>query len=201
VPGLSHSPGRAGPQARATLIAEQIRRAKQLLARLERLCRGKRKPVAERLGVADVPEGRVWVVHGRDEAIKEKVARFLLKLGLEPIILDEEAARGRTLIEKLEGQAPLAFAVVLLTGDDIGGLASDPARRPRARQNVIFELGFSIAKLGRGRVCVLYEEGVELPSDFRGVEYKPLDAAGAWRWRLARELLEAGLRFDPIRAL
>ena len=92
--------------------------------------------------------------------------------------------------------------MVLLTGDDVGGPASEPRKlRPRARQNVIFELGFSIAKLNRERVCALYEEGVELPTDFHGVEYKPLDAAGAWKAKLARELHEAGLRFDPLRIL
>ena len=145
---------------------------------------------------------RVLVVYGRNEGAKEKVARFLMKLQLEPVLLDEEAARGRTLIEKLETQWPVAFVVVLLTGDDVGGLGPEPRTlRPRARQNVIFELGYSIAKLHRERVCVLYEERVELPSDFHGVEYKPLDAAGAWKAKLAKELHEAGLRFDPLRIL
>ena len=147
-------------------------------------------------------DDRVLIVHGRNEEAKEKVARFLMKLQLEPVLLDEQAARGRTLIEKFETQWPVAFVVVLLTGDDVGGPASEPRKlRPRARQNVIFELGFSIAKLNRERVCALYEEGVELPSDFHGVEYKPLDAAGAWKAKLARELHEAGLRFDPLRIL
>jgi len=91
-----------------------------------------------------------------------------LKLQLEPVLLDEEAARGRPLIEKFETLWPVAFVVVLLTGDDVGGLAPEPRKlRLRARQNVIFELGYSIAKLTRERVCALYEEGVELPSDFR----------------------------------
>jgi len=147
-------------------------------------------------------DDRVLIVHGRNEEAKEKVARFLMKLQLEPVLLDEQAARGRTLIEKFETQWPVAFVVVLLTGDDVGGPTSEPRKlRPRARQNVIFELGFSIAKLNRERVCALYEEGVELPSDFHGVEYKPLDAAGAWKAKLARELHEAGLRFDPLRIL
>jgi len=147
-------------------------------------------------------DDRVLIVHGRNEEAKEKVARFLMKLQLEPVLLDEQAARGRTLIEKFETQWPVAFVVVLLTGDDVGGPASEPRKlRPRARQNVIFELGFSIAKLNRERVCALYEEGVELPSDFHGVEYKPLDAAGAWKAKLAKELHEAGLRFDPLRIL
>jgi len=147
-------------------------------------------------------DDRVLIVHGRNEEAKEKVARFLMKLQLEPVLLDEQAARGRTLIEKFETQWPVAFVVVLLTGDDVGGPASESRKLgPRARQNVIFELGFSIAKLNRERVCALYEEGVELPSDFHGVEYKPLDAAGAWKAKLARELHEAGLRFDPLRIL
>jgi len=147
-------------------------------------------------------DGKVLVVYGRNEETKEKVARFLMKLGLEPVLLDEQAAHGRTLIEKLEA-SPVDFAVVLLTGDDVGALrSSEPQRlRPRARQNVIFELGYSIAKLGREYVCALYEEQVELPSDFRGVEYKPLDSAGAWKSKLAKELLEAGFQFDPLNAL
>jgi predicted nucleotide-binding protein len=145
---------------------------------------------------------KVLVVHGRNEAAREKVARFLTRLGFEPILLAEVPGSGRTLIEKLEGQSSIAFAVVLLTGDDAGKLSSPAERlRPRARQNVIFELGFALGRLGRERVCALYEEGVELPSDYRGVEYAPLDPAGAWRARLAKELHVAGLRFDPLNAL
>jgi predicted nucleotide-binding protein len=145
---------------------------------------------------------RILVVYGRNEEVKEKVARFLMKLGLEPVLLDEQAARGRTLIEKLEGESPVAFAVVLLTADDVGALASQSHDlHPRARQNVILELGFSLGKLTRRRVCALYEAGVELPSDIHGVEYTSVDAAGAWRAKLARELYEVGLHFDPMKAL
>ena len=147
-------------------------------------------------------EGRVLVVHGRNHEVREHVACFLMKLGLEPIILDEQAALGRTLIEKLESQAGLSFAIVILTADDVGALAAEPPRlRPRARQNVIFELGFAVGRLRRERVCALYEEGVELPSDIQGVEYTPLDAGGAWRANLARELHEAGFRFDPLKLI
>jgi predicted nucleotide-binding protein len=145
---------------------------------------------------------KVLVVYGRNQEVREQVARFLMKLELAPILLDEQAALGRTLIEKLESQAGLSFAVVILTGDDLGALAAEPDRlRPRARQNVIFELGFAVGRLRRERVCALYEESVELPSDIHGVEYTPLDAAGAWRAKLARELYEAGLRFDPLKVI
>jgi len=164
---------------------------------------GRARPLAPDPTRATAPDddGKVLVVHGRNHQVREEVARFLMKLALEPILLDEQAALGRTLIEKLESQAGLAFAVVILTGDDIGALASEDRLRPRARQNVIFELGFAVGKLRRERVCALYEEGVELPSDIHGVEYTPLDAAGAWRARLARELYEAGFRFDPLKVI
>jgi len=157
---------------------------------------------AARAGSEPRAESKVLVVYGRNREMKEQVARFLMKLGLEPILLDEQPALGRTLIEKLEAQAGIDFAVVILTGDDVGGLAARPRTlRPRARQNVIFELGFSVANLTRERVCALYQEGVELPSDIHGVEYTPLDPAGAWRAKLGRELYEAGFRFDPLKVL
>ena len=157
---------------------------------------------AARAGSEPRAESKVLVVYGRNREMKEQVARFLMKLGLEPILLDEQPALGRTLIEKLEAQAGIAFAVVILTGDDVGGLAARPRTlRPRARQNVIFELGFSVANLTRERVCALYQEGVELPSDIHGVEYTLLDPAGAWRAKLGRELYEAGFRFDPLKVL
>jgi len=134
--------------------------------------------------------------------VREEVARLLMKLGVEPILLDEQAAMGRTLIEKLEAQTDMSFAIVILTGDDLGSFPRESgAPRPRARQNVIFELGFSVGQLGRDRVCALYEEGVELPSDIHGVEYTVIDGAGAWRAKLARELHEAGFRFDPLKIL
>ena len=147
-------------------------------------------------------DGKVLVVHGRNHEIREQVARFLMKLELEPILLDEQAAQGRTLIEMLESQAGLSFAIVILTGDDVGALAADQdALHPRARQNVIFELGFAVGRFKRERVCALYEEAVELPSDIHGVEYTPLDPAGAWRTKLARELHEAGFHFDPLKVI
>jgi len=125
-------------------------------------------------------------------AATKAVARVIGKLGLKPIILHEQASEGRTLIEKFEDHAEVGFAVVLLTGDDRGGrirIDADPATyQPRARQNVVLELGYFLGKLKRQRVCVLYEEGVEMPSDYNGVVYVPLDPGGAWRLRLAKEI-------------
>ncbi len=141
----------------------------------------------------------VFVVHGHDSAAKHGAARFLGDLGLEPIILDEQANQGGTVIEKFEREAERAtFALVLLTGDDKGGAkAVTPKNQlPRARQNVVFELGYFAGKLGRKRVCALYAEGVEIPSDYSGIVYVPLDEHGGWKMKLAKELKVAGFAID-----
>jgi predicted nucleotide-binding protein len=88
-----------------------------------------------------------------------------------------------------------------LTGDDEGRKSGDEEWRPRARQNVVLELGFFIGALGRGRVALLYEEEVELPSDIAGVLYLPLDDAGAWKAKLAREMSDAGVAVDANKVL
>lgn len=74
-------------------------------------------------------------------------------------------------------------------------------QKKRARQNVILELGFFLGKLGRKRVCALYEEGVEIPSDYDGVIFVPLDKNGAWHLSLAKELKAAGLSIDLNKAI
>jgi len=66
----------------------------------------------------------------------------------------------------------------------------------RARQNVILELGYFNGKLSRRRVCALYKPNVEIPSDYQGVLYVELDTAGAWRTKLAQELVEAGFSIN-----
>lgn len=141
---------------------------------------------------------RIFVVHGRDEAAREKVARFLNKLGLEPIILHERPNLGRTIIEKFTDYSDVAYAVVLLTADDTGGIkgTSLETQSYRARQNVIFELGYFLGKLGRERVCALHESCVEILSDYNGVAYVPFDASEAWKIGLAKELKAVGLPID-----
>ena len=138
------------------------------------------------------------MVHGRDEALRETTARLLEKLALVPIILHEQPNKGRTVIEKFEDYSDVGFAVVLLTPDDKGGLATDPidSYQPRARQNVVLELGFFLGKLGRQNVCALYQEGVDIPSDYSGVLFVKVDSGGAWRYQLGHEIREAGLQVD-----
>lgn len=163
-------------------------------------------PALERPSV-DTSNNKVFVVHGQDEETKSIVARFLEHCGLQPVVLHEQADRGRTIIEKFEEEADVGFAVVLLTPDDVGGRAASilPPEsgelQPRARQNVVLELGYFIGRLSRSRVCALRRGEVELPSDFSGVIYTPLDAGEGWKVKLAKELRAAGYEIDLNRAL
>lgn len=143
---------------------------------------------------------RVFVVHGHDDAALQGLARFLEKLGLEAIILKEQPDQGRTIIEKFEDSAvDVGFAVVLLTPDDLGGSVKADSPGARARQNVIFELGYFAGKLGRGHVCLLRKGHVEIPSDLYGVIYTDMDPADGWKAKLVGELKAAKLDFDANR--
>ncbi len=137
-------------------------------------------------------------MHGRDERWKHEVSRFLENGGARAIILHEQVSAGRTVVEKLEEYSKVAYAVVLLTPDDLGGPRETDISdmRLRARQNVILELGYFLALVGRDRVCALYLEGVEMPSDYAGVFYVRLDDSGGWKLELSRELRAAGIPFS-----
>ncbi len=146
----------------------------------------------------------VFLVHGHDQATKESVARFLERLGLKVTILQETPTMGRTILEKLVDHADeTTFAVVLLTPDDRGGTVatSYDAQQKRARQNVILELGYFLAILGRNRVCAIHHQSVEIPSDYHGVAYVSHDDRGAWKLILAKELKAAGINVDLNDAL
>lgn len=142
-------------------------------------------------------EKNIFIVHGHDETLKEKVARLVSDLGLKPVILHEQPNKGETVIEKLESNASRStFAIILLTPDDFGYSSVDGPNKvsSRARQNVILELGYFIGKLGRSRTCAIYRD-MEIPSDFNGVVYVPYDD-GAWRYNVAKELKAAGYSID-----
>jgi len=140
---------------------------------------------------------KVFVVHGRDNETKQTAARFLEKLGLESVILHERSNSGLTIIEKFEKYSDVAYAVVLLTPDDVGSLETDQHNlRHRARQNVVFELGYFMGKLGRNKVCAIVRGDIELPSDSDGILYVAYDPNDGWKLLLAKELKEAGLDVD-----
>ena len=134
----------------------------------------------------------IFIVHGRDEAAKSEVARFIERAGLKAVILHEQPNAGKTIIEKFEKHGSAAgFAVVIATPDDVGGLDKDNLQ-PRARQNVIGEMFWFAGRLGRDRVCALIKGDIEMPSDFAGVGYTPMDSHGGWRNKLLQELDAAG---------
>ena len=143
----------------------------------------------------------VFILHGRDPA-RDELAAFLLRLGLQPIILAEQDPAGRTIIEQVEHHALRAdYAIALLTGDDEGHLAGHPElKKPRARQNVLVELGLFLGILGRGRIAVLYRDGVELPSDLHGVLYIPFARVADARLQLVQAMKGAGLDVDANKA-
>lgn len=131
----------------------------------------------------------VFVVHGHDDALKSEVARFLERLGFEAVILHERANRGKTIIEKLSAEIDrVKFGVVLYTADD----TTDSGAK-RARQNVVFEHGFLVGKLGRDRVCVIMDNNIEKPSDNDGVVYI---SRQNWKNDVADELKAAGFVVD-----
>jgi predicted nucleotide-binding protein len=145
----------------------------------------------------------VFLVHGHNERYRAEVARVLERcVEAALVILHEQRNRGRTIIEKFEDYASASqFAVVLLTADDVGRAKTSSADlQDRPRQNVVLELGYFIGRLGRERVVVMLEKGVEQPSDILGLVYIELDAAGAWHYKLLRELRDAGFAADLNRA-
>lgn len=184
----------------AARIGKNIKRAIELLRQGQRALEEdlsdfehEQKPEPDNDVAIESLSRRIFVVHGHDDGSREMVARFLEKVGFEAIILHEQANQGRTVIEKVEAHGDVGFAVVLLTPDD-EGCVKGGTPGPRARQNVILELGYFIGRLGRGKVCALKRGDLEIPSDYAGVVYESLD--GNWKQALGRELQEAGHEID-----
>lgn len=135
---------------------------------------------------------QVFIVHGHDEIAKLDVANFISDLGLEPIILHMQASLSMTIIEKIEHYSNVGFGIVLYTPCDVGSKVGDLTRKYRARQNVVFEHGYLMGKLGRPRVIAIVKGDVETPNDISGVVYVPMDANGDWKNQLSVELRGAG---------
>ena len=150
-----------------------------------------------KVGVTQM-NNKVFIVHGHDNEAKLETARTLTNGGFEPIILHEQPDSGRTIIEKIERFADVCYAVVLYTECDLGRDKNDSVddERFRARQNVVFEHGYLIGKLGRDRVTALVKGNVETPGDISGVVYTEMDKAGAWKMQLARNMQDVGLDID-----
>ena len=170
----------------------------ELLVLNEPLTKLKREPQKNNLP----KNNKVFIVHGHDNAMREAVARVVSKLGLSPIILNEMPNKGSTgLLDKLSNNSDVSFAIVLLSSDDKGYSKKDGPKnsRSRPRQNVLFELGFFIGKLGKEGVIPLFrnEADFETLSDYLGVTYIDFDLAGNWKFEIVRELKAFGFDVDP----
>lgn len=135
----------------------------------------------------------IFIVHGHNGELKESVARIIEKQNIDAIILSEMVNQGRTIIEKFEDYSDVGGAICLFTSDDIGKGMNQTEQNPRARQNVVFETGYFIGKLGRSHIVILADQGVELPSDLSGVVYTD---SKNWQFDLLRELSAMGYVID-----
>ena len=138
---------------------------------------------------------KVFIVHGHNDALKQEVARIIEKQGIEAVILSEQANQGKTIIEKIEENADVDAAICLFTGDDYGRAKGTEAEenKLRARQNVVFEAGYFMGKLGRKNVIIVADKNLELPSDMQGVVYTD---AGNWKTEVLQELDKIGYAID-----
>lgn len=136
---------------------------------------------------------KVFIIHGHDGELKHAVARQIEKQGLEAIILSEKMNPGKTIIEKIEQNSNVAGAICLFTADDLGRATDEPSEKPRARQNVVFEAGYFMGKLGRSHVIIICEKDVEIPGDLSGVVYTEKNS---WELEMLKSLKTMGYSID-----
>ncbi len=135
---------------------------------------------------------QVFIVHGHDEFAKQETEQLIRSLGLEPIILHQQASAGMTIIEKIESYSNVGFGIVLYTPCDFGAKCGMMTLSYRARQNVVFKHGYLIAKLGRDRVAALVKGQIETPNDISGIVYVAIDGTEKWKVDVKAELANAG---------
>lgn len=135
---------------------------------------------------------KIFIVHGHDKGLQQEVARVIERQDLQPIILNEQTNQGRTIIEKIEHYSDVQAAVCLFTSDDEGKSNEEEEYNNRARQNVVFETGYFLGKLGRNRLVIIADNHLELPSDMQGVVYTNIN----WQLELLKELKSMGYAID-----
>ncbi|MEO0514967.1 MAG: nucleotide-binding protein [Planctomycetota bacterium] len=137
-------------------------------------------------------QSQVFIVHGHDEHAKNDVKKYVESRGLEPVILHMQASGGMTIIEKIDHYSNVGFGIVLYTECDLGAKRNSLNYEWRARQNVVFEHGYLIAKLSRSRVAALVKGSVQTPNDISGIVYVDMDATSNWHNEMDKELQQAG---------
>jgi predicted nucleotide-binding protein len=179
----------------ATKFNTKIENLKKLLQKIDLLRSNVTEIEQFESSKVELDLSQVFIVHGHDELAKYETARFISKLGFEPIILHEQASSGKTIIEKIEEYTNVGFGIILYTPCDLGAKKGDEEHlKNRARQNVVFEHGYLIGKIGRQSVCALVKGNIETPNDISGVVYVSMD--GNWKLDLAKELRNSGYKVD-----
>lgn len=116
---------------------------------------------------------KIFIVHGHDRDARDQLELILMRLGLQPFILQNSDGGGKTIVEALEKHIyeDSAFGIILMTPDDFGFAKNEgeTEKKPRARQNVILEMGMVMAKLGRERMAIIQKGTLERPSDTDGI--------------------------------
>jgi predicted nucleotide-binding protein len=144
---------------------------------------------------------RIIVVSGADNEMKQALTGALTKLSLAPLVMCEEPSQGKKIVENFSRDyTDVGFAVVLLSPDDFAYAKNEAAtkRKLRPRQDVVFELGFLLGKLGKDNVLVFFREfeNFEIPTDFEGINVTAFDDRDSWKLALLRELSNCGLAVD-----
>lgn len=184
-------------QTRKNLINYKLTELKSLYAKADLIKSEITNTLSPINSHIEMSKEEVFIVHGHDDLAKTKAARFVEKLGLKPIILHEQTSSGKTIIEKIEEYSNVGFGIVLYTPCDKGCKSGNESKLSnRARQNVVFEHGYLIGKIGRNNVCALIKDEVEVPNDISGVVYVKMDADDSWHLKLAKELRSSGYDID-----
>lgn len=198
-------PPRGAEQTNERAVGAELTPAQHVGSQLTHHANGAAPAEREPAGAAAQARSRtrqVLLAHGRDERWKQAVEHLLEQAGEHEIrIVKRRSGEGERLTDALGEEAPVSrYAVVLLTADDVGGPRLESEQEPffstRAHQEVVFQMGFLVAALSPGRVCVLYEDGVELPYDLEGISHVRLDLAGTWQPKLLLHLRRAGFDYD-----
>ncbi|MEO0551081.1 MAG: TIR domain-containing protein [Pseudomonadota bacterium] len=155
------------------------------------------------------PGDSVFLVHGHDEEMLRDVEAYLESRGVRSIVMKDIGDDSMSLLQKFFRIGHDAkFAIVLVSGDDLGGERSKVKRlwvgkwalKRRARQNVILELGYFFGRLGWERVFVLQREDraafrdFETPSDLNGVPFFSFSSEGKWKQQISHRLTEHGFK-------
>lgn len=177
-------------------LGKRKRKLESFIERLPLLDEPSIQAVFEKKSAVTLDNKSVFIVHGHHGEAKQEVARFLERLGLNAVILHEQASASKTIIEKIEAHTNVGYGVVLYTDCDVGSTKSVPEKlKPRARQNVVFEHGFLMGKLGRGKVAALVKGNIEIPNDISGVVYIGMNDE-SWKNALVKELMAADIEVD-----